>query len=193
MERFFRERQLAPPIFRENRAKALPGKLGHVGADWSLFRAYRAPFVPLSGRIPKGPKIEILQHLPPGLKFSHYVPRLTPNLTSNQRVRVWVRVRVRVWLHEAGSMERGGGGQWGEKGEVAKKGGKGDEGGKMGGVRVRVRVFLLGGGGFGFGQGSLWIFKVSAAWIHLSLKRDWCFQARLNIPSEIVFIQNSGP
>ena len=49
-----------------------------------------------------------------------YVPRLTPNLTSNQRVRVRV--------YEAGSMERGWGGDTkGEKGEIAKK--KGEKGG----------------------------------------------------------------
>ena len=50
----------------------------------------------------------------------HYVPRLIPNLTSNQRVRVRV--------YEAGSMERGWGGDTkGAKGEVAKK--RGEKGG----------------------------------------------------------------
>ena len=49
----------------------------------------------------------------------HYVPRLTPNLTSNQRV------RVRVF--EAGSMGRGWGGggtQRGKRGKLPKKGGE---------------------------------------------------------------------
>ena len=33
-----------PQIFRENRAKSLPGKSGLFGPDWSLFRAYRGLF-----------------------------------------------------------------------------------------------------------------------------------------------------
>ena len=35
---------LKPQIFRENRAKILPGRAGLFGPDWSLFRAYRGVF-----------------------------------------------------------------------------------------------------------------------------------------------------
>ena len=38
------KRGLKPQIFRENRAKILPGKSGLFGPDWSLFRAYRRLF-----------------------------------------------------------------------------------------------------------------------------------------------------
>ena len=38
------KRGLEPQIFRENRAKILPGKSGLFGPDWSLFRAFRALF-----------------------------------------------------------------------------------------------------------------------------------------------------
>ena len=38
------KRGLKPQIFRENRAKILPGKSGLFGPDWSLFRPYRGLF-----------------------------------------------------------------------------------------------------------------------------------------------------
>ena len=38
------KRGLKPQIFRENRAKILPGKSGLFGPDWSLSRAYRGLF-----------------------------------------------------------------------------------------------------------------------------------------------------
>ena len=38
------KRGLKPQIFRENRAKILPGKSGLFGPDWSLFRVYRGLF-----------------------------------------------------------------------------------------------------------------------------------------------------
>ena len=91
----------------------------------------------------------------------NYVPRLTPNLTSNQRVRVRV--------YEAGSMERGWGG--------GHKGGKGGSCQKKGGERG-MRVTKGGGGGGaergmrggGSGSGSARVrYERNTPWVPLPL------------------------
>ena len=47
------KRGFKPQIFRENRAKILPGKSGLFGPDWSLFRAYWALFGAKQEKLPE--------------------------------------------------------------------------------------------------------------------------------------------